>query len=163
PCTVHRHCRDDGATASPDVPGPTMMARCSGSSRRRARDSGRDTDPNRRAAAEMARDLDRLMEAYRRTSFQAETPVGHLAIRVGQACPPLDALLALDGAEEWAFITACNPGSVRLSDAENGARMRALHGTIAARGLIAFDGQGVPDCDDWQPEPSLLVLGLPPD
>jgi len=111
----------------------------------------------------MARDLDRLMEAYRRTSFQAETPVGHLAIRVGQGCPPLDALLALHGAEGWAFITACNPGSVRLSDAENGARMRALHGTIAARGLIAFDGQGVPDCDDWQPEPSLLVLGLPPD
>ena len=109
----------------------------------------------------MASDIDHLMDAYRRTSFEAETPVGHLAIRVGQTCPPLDALLDMHGAHEWAFITACNPGSVPLADAENVTRMRDLRQAIAGRELTAFDGQGVPDRGDWQPEPSVLILGLP--
>ena len=106
-------------------------------------------------------DIDTLMDEYRRISFEAETPAGRLAIRVGQACPELDALLEAHGSHDWAFITACNPRSERLSDDENAARTRALREAIAARRLVAFEGDGVPDNRDWQPGASCLVLGLP--
>ena len=47
-----------------------------------------------------------LFEAFRNTFFRAQTPGGDLCIRVGDRCLGLDALLAAEGHETWAYVTA---------------------------------------------------------
>ena len=69
--------------------------------------------------------MDELLDAaYRATTFVAETPFGEIGIRVGQRHPDLDTVLerCCYGFRTWAFITACNPASVRLPPEENRRR-----------------------------------------
>jgi hypothetical protein len=103
---------------------------------------------------------DALLAAYRRTRFCADTELGRVVIRVGEACPALDALLRARACGKWAFITAFNPGSVRMSEAWNSARQRELEEAVRQRGHPMFPGEGVGDDGTWPPERSVLVLGI---
>ncbi len=62
----------------------------------------------------------------------------------------------------WAYLTASNPGSERLSAAENGERNRRLRDRLQAQRYRFFPGQGVPRDSDWIPEESFLILGISP-
>ena len=99
-----------------------------------------------------------LLRAYEATTYTAETPRGCLRLRVGGAQPALDALLADHGCRTWAFVSANNPHSQPLDQAENGRRHVAL--AEAAAGRPHFEGQGIADAGGWPAERSLLVLGL---
>lgn len=102
-----------------------------------------------------------LEAAYRSTDYRVEdAPGGPFAIRVGQACPELDRLLAEMGEADWAYVTACNPGSVRLADDENARRTAELEALVRAGGWRFFRGHGVGRDGGWPPEPSLLILGM---
>src|SRR5262245_38896458 len=101
-----------------------------------------------------------LLEAYRKTSFLADTPVGRLRIRVGERCADLDRLLVEAGVRAWTYVTAYNPGSIELSEKVNRERQAQLESEIARAGYTAFAGEGVADDGGWRPEPSLLVLGI---
>ena|SRR5437773_5251264 len=101
-----------------------------------------------------------LFDAYRRTTFIAYTPKGRLYLRVGQRCVELDDLLTDHGVTTWAYVTAFNPGSVRLRGQENSTRQRGLERSVAALGFASYPGEGVGDDGRWQPEPSLLILGI---
>jgi hypothetical protein len=111
-----------------------------------------ETEASRRRALE---------QAYRATTYRVDVPgQPFIAIRVGEHDDALDALLAARGVGSWTYITAYNPGSVPLSDAENERRHHELLADVARCGAVAvFDGLGVGD-DGWPPEPSLLVLGV---
>jgi hypothetical protein len=61
---------------------------------------------------------DTVLAAYRRTTFNADTPRGRLSLRIGRRCRELDDLLAGHGVSAWAYVTAFNPGSVRRPDQE---------------------------------------------
>jgi hypothetical protein len=102
-----------------------------------------------------------LRAAYEATAYEVhDSPVGPFTIRCGAVSAEVDTLLAAAGLETWAFITAWNPGSVRLDGAENHRRHAELRDWLAARGLHWFAAVGVPATGDWPPEESLLVLGL---
>jgi Protein of unknown function (DUF3293) len=101
-----------------------------------------------------------LLDAYRRTSFTANTPKGRLCLRVGQRCPELDDLLAGQRVATWAYVTAFNPGSEPLPVEENVARQRELERAVTEVGLMSYSGEGIGDDGQWAPEPSLLVLGI---
>lgn len=104
---------------------------------------------------------ERLQVAYEATAYRVDVgPRGGFVIRVGARCAEVDSLLAATGADTWAFITACNPRSVRLSDAENAARMARLERLVRQRGLEAHAGAGVGADAEWPAEPSLLVVGI---
>jgi hypothetical protein len=105
-------------------------------------------------------DRARLEPAYLATSYVADTPVGRLALRVGKASPELDRLLAAAGATAWAFVTACNPGSRRLSDAENAGRTQRLRDEVEWSAYAVYRGEGVGDAGDWPPEAGVLILGM---
>lgn len=90
-------------------------------------------------------DDDDLMQLYRRTTFEADTSRGRIALRSGEPCPELDALLAAEATEAWAHITAWNPGPTRYEREENDRRQRALEAELEARGLAWFPGRGVGD------------------
>jgi hypothetical protein len=102
-----------------------------------------------------------LWEAYQRTTFQAETPMGQIRIVVGQNSEVLDTLLAQLGCDSYAYITAFNPGSVVLAAEENLRRHDLLRERVAAGGWHSFEGHGVSEREPWPPEKSLLILGIP--
>jgi len=105
-------------------------------------------------------DDDGLFEAYRHTHFCADTPHGPIMIRVGQTCPQLDALLVEERCMTWAYITAYNPGSLPLSEAENEARQHELEEAVRQLGHVMLQGNGISHDGAWPPEPSILVLGM---
>ncbi|MEX0669859.1 MAG: DUF3293 domain-containing protein [Pirellulales bacterium] len=102
-----------------------------------------------------------LDAAYRATTYSVVLPNGTgLALRVGEHSLALDRFLTTTGHDHWAFITACNPRSLRLGEAENATRLARFTDLVRARGLHALPGEGRGDGGNWPPEPSLLVLGI---
>lgn len=97
---------------------------------------------------------------YRATTFEAALPDGELGIRIGQSHPRLDALLKEQGAGTWAYITACNPGSADLPPEENDKRHTDLLRYLEVKGFRIFLGEGRPDEPGWNPETSVLVIGI---
>jgi hypothetical protein len=102
---------------------------------------------------------DGLRAAYEATDYWVDdSPVGPFRLRHGERSEALDRLLEQAGVREWAYVTACNPGSRRLADEENEARMRALDERLRRTGLRYFPGRGVGTGGDWPAEASRLVL-----
>ncbi|HVJ53234.1 MAG TPA: DUF3293 domain-containing protein [Aliidongia sp.] len=106
---------------------------------------------------ELMRDL---RHAYLATRYLFADGDREVAVRIGQASPELDALLARHGAAGAAFITAWNPGSRASDPAENLAAAERLQATVDALGLVALAHRGVPDETEWVPEEGLLVLDI---
>lgn len=102
-----------------------------------------------------------LAEAYRQTSYLVGTdhPV---CLRIGQHNPALDALLKKHGAQKmpWAFLTAHNPKSKKLSDEENKKRERDLRKRLTASGYRFVEGKGVGDDGLWPEERSVLIFNI---
>lgn len=108
---------------------------------------------------------DEMDAAYRATTYTVYLPSGNggtknMELRVGHHSAALDQLLGHLHCEEWAFISAANPGSRRLPEAVNAERHRQLHDTVRRLNLPYFAGSGIPDSPDWPAEPSLMVLGV---
>lgn len=100
-----------------------------------------------------------LVRAYAEAVYWVFGPQGYIPLRAGERSAALEELLAHSGAGEWAFVTACNPGSELLSPAENDRRVEALEAVLYGR-YSTFRGAGVGTGGDWPPEPSLLILGI---
>jgi len=98
--------------------------------------------------------------AYRATTYGVADGAHRLAIRIGERCAALDALLAERGAGEWAYLTAWNPGGQPAAPEANAAAQARLEAELAAAGRACLRGASRGD-GGWPPEPSLLVLGLP--
>lgn len=119
-------------------------------------DTDRALCANRRPA-----DVDDLLaDAYRRTTFRVLVPGEPVDIHVGQRCPDLDVLLRREGAGCWAYLTACSPGGRPLSAAENQRRNGALRQQLHDTGATVLSGLGIGEDPNWQPEESLLAVGL---
>ena len=102
-----------------------------------------------------------LEAAYRATAYWVDLPSGErFVLRCGERSAPLDAVLGAAGVDTWAYITASNPGSTRLSAAANAERMAALEAELRGRTLGFLAGEGRGDAGDWPAEPSRLVLGI---
>jgi hypothetical protein len=85
-----------------------------------------------------------LEDAYRRTTYKAG-----FEVRIGDASPLPVA---------WAFITAYNPRSHKLTSTENAEREKALE---AAAGAHTFRrATGVPDDPEIKPEHGVVIEGI---
>lgn len=106
-----------------------------------------------------------LIGAYQATAYVAEdTPIGSVTLRPGQQSDELESLFEteeLAGSGRTAvFITAHNPMSIELPDDRNQARHQSLIHDVRRMGLPYYLGAGHGDDPSWEPEQSLLVLGL---
>ena len=101
-----------------------------------------------------------LHDAYLKTTYRVSTDTGVINIRIGERQPSLDELLEAAGAASWAFITAFNPHSTPVSDAQNIMRQADLRRHVIGAGYPVHDAMGEPDGGDWLPEDSLLILGM---
>jgi hypothetical protein len=84
-----------------------------------------------------------------------------IRFRAGSTKPRLDALLDRYGATRWAFLTAWNPGSTPLPDAENTKRQDDLLAQLLAAGYRCLPGEGRGEDSSWPPEESILALDIP--
>jgi hypothetical protein len=101
-----------------------------------------------------------LFIAYRETCFVIDAPGGEIHLRIGQHSPEADALLKKYGVAEAAFITAWNPGPVRLSHVENYQRQQSLENQIQSAGFRFLRGRGKGTDPSWIPEESIFVFGI---
>lgn len=103
---------------------------------------------------------DVLFEAFRNTSYNAETPDGPICIRIDEHNLRLDRLLEKEGFESWAYITAYNPNGAQAAEPDNEAAQRRLEAEFRAGGFTFYAGASTADAGDWPAEPSFLVLGI---
>jgi hypothetical protein len=104
-----------------------------------------------------------LDAAYRATDYRVEdAPNGPFVIRIGETSIEVAELLTDECEFDWAYLTACNPGSERLADDENARRTQELRDRLRCRWHHVFDGVSVGRDGGWR-EPSFLVLGMTED
>ncbi|MFT5732537.1 MAG: hypothetical protein ACJA2W_001417 [Planctomycetota bacterium] len=100
-----------------------------------------------------------LVAAYRETLYEVEGD-HPMVLRVGERSEPMSRLMEAGGHVGAVYVTACNPFSQPLGDAENGALQEELKEALAGEGRTFIEGQGRHPSGGWAPEASLLVLGL---
>ena len=101
-----------------------------------------------------------LEAAYARAVYRVDVPSKPIFLRVGEASPELDLWLAARGAHRFAFLSAANPGSGPLPDAENARRHLQLVERARGIGLPAIGGESFEAATGGWREASLLVAGL---
>ena len=99
-----------------------------------------------------------LDEMYRQARYVVDDGGVKFTIRLGQANDELNEFLDVCNADSWAFLTAYNPFSQRATDEQNEARQAELIGVIGEMGFDFLRGYGTGE--GWEPESSLLVLGI---
>lgn len=100
-----------------------------------------------------------LLALYRRTHYEVTLPDGDAAtLRIG--APPPPSVAGWIGADAFAVcVTACNPRSRRLPDADNERRMAELRALLQREGARRLEGAGSVPGEPWR-EPGLLVAGI---
>jgi hypothetical protein len=101
-----------------------------------------------------------LRAAYRATRYEAIDGERLLTARIGVHAPAFDALLERERVTSGSFITAWNPESRPMPEAENRRAAAALAAEVAALGLRALPHRGVGADAGWAAEEGLFVLGL---
>ncbi len=105
---------------------------------------------------------ERLIEAYRATDYVLFVGDGDdVTLKIGARNPDFDSVLDRRGAATAVVVTAYNPRSVVLADAENQARHVELTELLAARGYDHALGEGRDPTGDWKPELECVVFGIP--
>ena len=101
-----------------------------------------------------------LLAAYNATDYviQADQPV---IARPEEWSAEADALLAARAVHTAAVITAWNPYSQTLFEAENAQAQQLLIEAVETLGLHWLPAEGRSRDGAWPPEPSLCVLGVP--
>jgi hypothetical protein len=100
-----------------------------------------------------------LLHAYAETEYRV-SGLCSFALRIGHPCDELARVHSEREVTCSAYITACNPGSAPLNDADNHQRQLALSAELTRRGLYFLPGVGQHPSNGWPGEPSYLVFGL---
>lgn len=101
-----------------------------------------------------------LIEAYRAAIYEIDVAGSTLALRIGRLAPRLDQLLSEAGVSEGAVLTAYNPASIPLCEAENRAAHENLAREIRHRGLKFFSTRARDSHGNWPDEPGFLIAGV---
>ena len=105
----------------------------------------------------------RLLEAYRDTRYLFVADGIEHDVRVDRRNPAAEAWLGGRRSIHAGFITADNPRSRRLTEAENAAARVRLAAAVRAHGFDAVPHTGAGLDGAWTPEHGLLVLDMPLD
>jgi uncharacterized protein DUF3293 len=100
----------------------------------------------------------RTIQAYLETEYRVHGEPG-FTLRVGQASADLLSAHKRQKADCSAFLTACNPFSESVEDA-NAARRAALAKELSGQSLVFLPGVGQHPSNGWPGEDSFLVFGL---
>lgn len=102
---------------------------------------------------------EKFKEIYENAVYAVEYG-GEIRFAPGQPNGDLDRLLRETRAATFAFITACNPFSKKLSAEENTRRQKALINDITQGNYRFFFGYGADPSEKWIREESLFILNI---
>jgi hypothetical protein len=100
-----------------------------------------------------------LVQAYGATSFVVRNDGHELVLRIGVRSEAAAELHRRFGVSESCIITAWNPQSRQLPDAENAARHRRLEARTVWLELPTLPAEGRDPKGEWTPEQSLWIAG----
>jgi hypothetical protein len=100
--------------------------------------------------------MNNLLKEYKKTKYKVFDP--EFIFEIDKMNDNLNQLLNKYNSGEWAFITAHNPYSKVLTQVENIDRHNQLK--KALKHYITFEGHGVGEDPTWEPELSLLIIGI---
>ncbi|MFT5165252.1 MAG: hypothetical protein ACI8P3_000476 [Saprospiraceae bacterium] len=98
-----------------------------------------------------------LLKAYNETLYSTFNPA--YLIKIGQKNEDLSIFLFDNNAYTWAFVSASNPFSIKISSEENQQRHQSLLDFTKNSGLRFLEGEGKHPDSDWS-EKSLLILDI---
>jgi hypothetical protein len=105
---------------------------------------------------------ERLIAAYRGTDYVLFVGDGNdVTLNIGQHNPDFDRVLDRRHAATAVVVTAYNPRSVVLSDAENRVRHAELTALLDASGHDYALGEGRDPTGAWKAELECVVFGIP--
>lgn len=97
-----------------------------------------------------------ISNAYLETNYIVDTL--SLPIRITEYNCELNELLRNNKSKTWAYITAYNPFSEKLTDDVNISRNKELKSLLSNYKLYRGRGCGIDG--KWEPEESFLILGI---
>ena len=100
-----------------------------------------------------------IIQAYLETNYRVQA-VPSFTLHIGTVSSDLLTLYGRHKVDCAAFITAWNPFSQDVSEAENIERQQSLATELTRRSLSFFKGIGQHPSNNWIGEESFLVLGL---
>jgi hypothetical protein len=101
-----------------------------------------------------------LFAAYMSTQYRTFTLNGDIMVRIGEPSSAMRRLIQSAGADGAAFLTAENPFSEKLCEAENQVRQTSLREDLMFLGAIILDGAGQGDDPTWPAETSYTAIGI---
>ena len=101
-----------------------------------------------------------LLAAYEATDYRVLLDSRTITLRIGIYSPEFERFNGEFGSGNCLFITAWNPFSEVLSEADNHARHQELLAFVNARDWHYWPGHGVDPLGEWPGEDSLLVAGV---
>ena len=102
-----------------------------------------------------------LEAAYRATTYRVFLPGGGCDLRIGVASETLRCWLETAGAAHFAILTAYNPGSCLVADAENSTRQAQLECALLELDYEAYAAQNLADGEQWPVEESCFIPDMP--
>ncbi len=99
------------------------------------------------------------IQSYRETCYRVDGP-RPFTLSVDRPSEELAAEYQRHGVQSCAFITACNPCSIPLSNEENAIREKRLISFLTTKGYRSVSGVGTHPSNGWPGENSQLVWGL---
>lgn len=101
-----------------------------------------------------------LAKAYADANYHVADPRANFSLRPGEYSPELMTLYLDNQTFSSAFLTAHNPFSNIVTDAENTAAQHALETELTDLGFTFLIGYGCDGDGAWPKEVSVLVLGI---
>lgn len=103
---------------------------------------------------------DFLQQAYMATSYHIVSETVTHIVKINAINPEFNSWCKIQNITSWAFITAWNPLSKELTNAENTSLNTRLKEEIIVDGYGFDPGSGVPVDDNWEPEDSFFIHNI---
>lgn len=101
-----------------------------------------------------------LLRAYREALYSVTHADSLIELRIGQVNAALAQLLKAHQVSTAAVLTAYNPFSESTNQTKNATAQQELLQTLAQQGITRLSALGSDPSGAWEPEPSVLALGI---
>ncbi|MDN3652692.1 DUF3293 domain-containing protein [Thalassotalea ponticola] len=101
-----------------------------------------------------------LLNAYLQTDYIIDDEIGLWVMNIGQKEPTLSRYLHRFDQPTAAFLTAYNPMSKRLTEAQNEQRHKQLIASLNKQNMKYLTGYGAGKDDSWPAEKSVFILNI---
>ena len=101
-----------------------------------------------------------LEAAYRATTYRVFLPGGLCELRLDLASETLRNWLETAGANQFAILTAHNPGAKQLDQENNMARQSQMEVQLLEAGYEPYAGENEADTGDWPAEETCFIADI---